>query len=152
VGDQRSVREAGNQGTLVTASGISIEVRTAGYLQEWPSQQSELVFSGLTGRTWSESPRSNRDPMQAAEVLVFAAETCREPSSYDPLDLSQWEFRVLPTSTIRPSVRALRTKFLDRHGAKPTRLDQLEYEIARVHTAARSRPSAVSSPRSGERG
>lgn len=35
-------------------------------------------------------------PEDRVHVWVFALQTCRDPHAYDPLDVDQWAFRVIP--------------------------------------------------------
>lgn len=55
-----------------------------------------------------------------ADVYVFALQACRDRKCYDPLDVGQWEFRVLPARVIREAdTRSIGVAFLERHGAWP---------------------------------
>ncbi len=82
--------------------GIKIEVKSSGYLQSWQrARPSKIVFSGLMARRWSAETGYGATPEVRADVFVFAVHTCQDPSGYDPLDLTAWQFYVLPATIIR---------------------------------------------------
>lgn len=88
---------------LLTADGTKIEVKSSAYLQSWPQKElSKLKFGGLMARSLSsETGLYSDDPEVRADVFVFAIHRCRVPDDYDPLDIGQWEFRVVPAEEIR---------------------------------------------------
>lgn len=90
---------------LETPDGVKVEVKAGAYVQAWapPQAPSQVRYSGLLARHWLEGPTGayTDTPGVRADVYVFALETCRDPQLYDPLDLSQWEFRVVPGSQVR---------------------------------------------------
>lgn len=54
----------------------------------------------MKGRRWDSATGYALAATYNADVYVFALETAREPASYDPLDLAQWTFWVLPRRTV----------------------------------------------------
>ena len=77
-------------------SKVKVEVKSSAYLQSWnQTPVSKIVFSGLTGRSWSDETGRSDEREFRADVYVFAIQTCQEPDQYDALDLSHWEFRVV---------------------------------------------------------
>lgn len=84
---------------------ITIEVKSSAYLQPWEQKRiSSLTFSGLYGtRYHPRAPGLGLDPLGKrlnAMVYVFCAQTIDEHDRYDQLDISQWEFYVVPRSAI----------------------------------------------------
>lgn len=90
---------------LRTSEGITVEVKTGAYVQAWsaPERPSTIRYNGLRARTWIEGTAGSytSEPDVRADVYVFALETCRNAAEYDPLDLAQWEFRVVPGGVVR---------------------------------------------------
>jgi len=85
---------------VVTPDGITIEVKSSAYLQAWAqTKPSRIVFSGLRARTWSENVYA-ADPTYNAQVYVFCVQTADDPKDYDPLDVRQWDFFVLPAAAL----------------------------------------------------
>jgi hypothetical protein len=84
------------------ADGTRLEVKAAGRLQSWAlkrlSKPSWSFKSVRASRVWSEERGEyvEVDPADRVHVWVFALQTAEEPALYDPLDLAQWEFRVVP--------------------------------------------------------
>ncbi len=81
--------------------GGRFEVKAAGYLQSWTSTSPTTPrwsFNSVDASTyWDEGAAMMRpvEPASRVDAWVFALQTCREPADYDPLDASQWEFRVV---------------------------------------------------------
>jgi hypothetical protein len=87
-----------------TDDGLRIEVKAGAYLQAWEQRTpSQIRFSGLRACTWSSEGGYSEAKSYNADVYVFAVQTAREHAVYNPLDMAQWEFYVLP----RPEVAAL---------------------------------------------
>ncbi|MEV7793169.1 hypothetical protein AB0O68_14410 [Streptomyces sp. NPDC087512] len=87
-----------------TDDGLRIEVKAGAYLQAWEQRApSPIRFGGLRARAWSPEAGYAEAKTYNADVYVFAVQTAREHAGYDPLDVGQWEFSVLP----RPVVAAL---------------------------------------------
>lgn len=86
---------------VVTPDGVTVEVKSSAYLQAWEQAAPSVVrFSGLRGRIWDESGGRAGQQSYNADVYVFALITTRDHASYDPLDLAQWSFWVLPRSAV----------------------------------------------------
>lgn len=102
----------------VLLDDIRIEVKSSAYLQAWEQRQlSRITFSGLKGTPYN--PRSGYDPAGKrynAQVYVFGLQTALTHETYDPLDVTQWEWYVLPRSVLSQlnqaaiSLATLRTK------------------------------------------
>ena len=90
---------------LLTPDGIKVEVKCGAYVQAWASsgKPSQVRFSGLLARSWIPGTAGSYTelPDVRADVYVFALQTCLDPARYEPLDLSQWEFRVVPGRDVR---------------------------------------------------
>src|SRR5664279_1846079 len=81
---------------------ISIEVKSSAYLQLWEQEKlSTISFSGLKGLRWF--PREGNDPegrRYNAMVYVFSVQNAQSHEEYDPMNLAQWSFYVIPRSTL----------------------------------------------------
>jgi len=85
---------------VVTPDGITIEVKSSAYLQVWAqTRPSRIVFSGLRGRTWTVNGHA-AEPTYNAQVYVFCVQTADDHEHYDPLDVHQWDFYVLPVAVL----------------------------------------------------
>ncbi|MDO9354068.1 MAG: hypothetical protein Q7T55_10255 [Solirubrobacteraceae bacterium] len=108
------------------ADGTLIEVKACGRLQSWTSTKlSTPVWnfkSVNASRVWSEASGSYEEvvPADRVHVWVFALQTAIEPHAYDPLDLKQWEFRVVPHRTLLKAAQSsARVSFFERQGISP---------------------------------
>ena len=92
---------------VLTSDGVKVEVKAAGYLQSWTSATPTVprwTYKSIDSESeWDETEARMIavDPNHRVDVWVFALQTCRDPDSYDPLDIDQWEFRVVPHRTLR---------------------------------------------------
>lgn len=134
VGDPRPGRTEWGSHDVESAEGVKIEVKTSGYWQSWAQRApSSITFQGLRSRKWSPETGYEPEPTIVADVFVFAVQAAPTAELYDPLDLSQWDFYVLPSSVIREqlgkSVGLARLKSLSRHAVK---LDGLRAEIIAI--------------------
>jgi hypothetical protein len=93
---------------LETPSGIRIEVKSAAYLQAWHQERpSRIAFDTRPTRAWD--PKTNilaAEPSRQADVYVFALLAHLEKATLDPLDVSQWQFFVLPTPVLDGRTRS----------------------------------------------
>jgi hypothetical protein len=94
---------------VVSPEGVQVEVKSSAYLQAWTqARPSSIRFGGLNGRTWDPVAGYAPAATYNADVYVFALLTGRDHASYDPLDVAQWSFWVLP----RQSVESTRQRSL----------------------------------------
>jgi hypothetical protein len=102
LGDRRPIREEWANYDVLTRDGIRVEVKAAGYLQRWrQSKPSTIRFGRFTGRSWDADTGTYDEARSVrADVFVFAVQSCTDPAAYDPLDVGQWEFFVVPASVI----------------------------------------------------
>lgn len=82
---------------------ITIEVKSSAYLQSWEQRRlSSIRFTGLKGTRFHA--RHDYDPAGKrfnAMVYVFCVQTATSHSEYRQLDLSQWDFYVLPRRVVK---------------------------------------------------
>lgn len=103
LGIKPPVRSTWDDFDLTTSDGVRIEVKSAAYLQAWPQKRlSRIVFGGLKGRAWTAEAQNQFAPERTyrADLFVFCVQTATAHDEYDPLDIDQWEFRVLRRTTL----------------------------------------------------
>jgi hypothetical protein len=82
---------------VVTSDGVTVEVKSSAYLQAWEQARlSSIRFGGLNGRTPASAGGHASAATYNAHVYVFALVDVRDHAAYDPLDVTQWKFWVLP--------------------------------------------------------
>jgi hypothetical protein len=96
------VRNEWDSWDLLTASNIKVEVKSAAFVQTWFQKGPSPIRISVPARRGWDASTNIIDPelIRRAEVYVFAILSHNEKSSIDPLNLSQWTFYVLPTSTL----------------------------------------------------
>lgn len=124
------------------ADGTRIEVKATAYLQSWvspklttPRWDFKTVDSAISwdADSGKEIPI---DPIDRADVWVFALQTCQIPNEYDPLDIDRWEFRVVPhVQLFELAQRSTGVSTLDKLGVMPVTLDGLAEAVKKARTA-----------------
>jgi hypothetical protein len=102
LGAAKGVREEWAPYDLLDPRGITVEVKSAAYIQSWHQERlSPIVFSCPKTRTWNpNSGAYEEEPRRQAHVYVFALLAHQDQATLDPLDLDQWEFYVVPTAVL----------------------------------------------------
>lgn len=131
-------RDAWEAYDLVTASGITVEVKSAAYIQSWAQKRpSRIAFSIAPARRWSANTGTyDADRRRQADVYVFALLAEKDPERIDPLDVSQWEFLVLPTRLLDqrlPNQKSVSLVALKSLAPIPATFDELATAVARAH-------------------
>lgn len=93
---------------------VRVQVKSAAYLQAWGQRKlSAITFGGLRRRPFPWSADQGfvlgETKCPKADVFVFAIETARRHEDYDPLEIDQWAFRVLPAHQITQDTLSLGT-------------------------------------------
>ncbi|WP_063767450.1 hypothetical protein [Streptomyces sp. NRRL S-1868] len=84
-----------------TEDGLRIEVKTSAYLQAWEQPElSRITFNGLRSKRWNPRTGYAEKETYNADIYVFCHQTARTHEAYDPLDLTQWDFYVLPRDVL----------------------------------------------------
>ncbi len=99
-----------------TPEGISIEVKSAAYLQSW-HQSRPSAISFRISRTYPWNPNTSQHGetrVRSADVYVFCLLAHLDHRTINPLELTQWEFYVLPTRTLDSSLSNQKTVSLSR--------------------------------------
>ncbi len=87
---------------LETKDGIKIEVKSAAFIQSWYQKQySRISFRTPKTLSWgTDTNVQSKLAKRQSDVYVFALLSHKEKSTINPLDVSQWEFFVVPTKTL----------------------------------------------------
>jgi hypothetical protein len=87
---------------LSTQEGLTIEVKSAAYLQTWGQKAiSPIRFDIAPTRFWD--PLTNvldSELRRQAMIYVFALLAIRNKAMIEPMDVSQWEFYVVSTAIL----------------------------------------------------
>ncbi len=85
---------------LITATGITVEVKSTAYLQSWKQRAlSRLEWTIGPTKAWNaETMESAVTSQRQAQVYVFALLHVTDKALLDPLNVSQWTFYVVPTT------------------------------------------------------
>lgn len=102
---------------LKSPSGVSVEVKTSGYLQTWSQNKlTKPIFSIAASKAWDyKSNEYEAESKRQADVYVFCVHNyTKKDAGLNPLDLTQWEFYVLPTETLNEKMPTQKNISLDK--------------------------------------
>jgi len=87
---------------LCTPEGVSIEVKTSGYLQTWEQKNLSAPIFGIRPTYGWDSTANlySEERIRQAKVYVFCHHKHKEQTSANPLDTRQWDFYILPTEAL----------------------------------------------------
>ena len=125
---------------------ISIEVKSAAYIQSWHQDHlSRITFNCPKSLAWDPETNLQSDVKQRqAEVYVFALLAHQDQATLDPFDLSQWEFYVVPTVWLderERSQHSITLKSLQQMHGEPVYFAGLKHAVAaaaEIHRSQRS--------------
>lgn len=127
------------------ADGTLVEVKTTGRLQSWTTKRLSTprwTFKSVqTASTWSDEVGDyvHVEPKDRVHVWVFALQTATEPNAYDPLDLDQWEFRVIPHRELLASGQtSAGVPFFDARNVRPVSYGELRQAAGAARRANES--------------
>ncbi len=129
------VREEWAPYDLRTVEGVTIEVKSAAYLQSWVQRRlSSILFNVGKRRVWDAATNQlSAEPLRPASVYVFALLAHQDRATLDPLNLDQWRFYVLSTHEIdqrERSQHSITLSSLERMGARPYPFAELRAAVA----------------------
>ena len=136
LGIENEPRISWNRYDLVSSKGVTIEVKSSGYLQTWEQDKlSDIQFGIPETFGWdSITNEYTKDKMRQAKVYVFCVHNHKEQLTINPLDISQWDFYVLPTEILNNEVGSQKTiglSALIKLGAQKCEFIDLKREISR---------------------
>ncbi len=85
---------------LVTPGGLTLEVKSAAYVQAWVQKAlSKIKFGIAPTRAFEAVTNDRTGPLKRqADVYVFCLLHHQDRATVDPLDMAHWTFYVLPTA------------------------------------------------------
>ncbi len=105
VHEANSVRSPWKRSNIISPEGISIKVKSSGYIQSWGHDElSPIIFS----------IESSDECARQSDVYVFCIHKHTEQDSLNILDLEQWTFFILPTAVLNDKVGTQKTITLNR--------------------------------------
>ncbi len=123
---------------ITTPERIKIEVKSAAYLQSWHQDRPSAISFGIA-KTYPWDPKTNQygeTQVRNTDVYVFCVLAHLDDQTIDPLELTQWKFYILPTSTLDSSLGNQKTVSLSRLkglGAVALGYDQIRNAILEAY-------------------
>jgi hypothetical protein len=122
---------------LCSRQGRTIEVKSAAYLQTWAQKAlSAISFDIAPTRFWDAATNELASmSRRQADLYVFALLAHRDKTTLDAMDLSQWEFYLLPTAVLDarlPKQKQVSLSALLRLGPVRCAFEELGPSIERV--------------------
>ena len=138
------VRDGWGPYDLLSSDGIKIEVKSSGYIQDWPQKKESKPIFGIERKLdwYLESNTYSDHQVRSSDIYVFCLYNRREtdsPDTLDPLDVTQWDFYILPTSKLEekvPEQKKIGLCSLNKLGAKKVRFEQIHETIRETHSEA----------------
>ena len=129
-----------------TPDGTRIEVKSSAYLQSWAQKTPSKPRFGLSGAAaaWDPATGESVDHVDGrVDVWVFALHSCKDHATYNPLDVSQWQFWVAPDHAVAASgQRSGGLAFVQRIAGESMGWADLRAAIAKAAEAKRQRPAS----------
>ena len=97
-----SARVEWNAFDLKTPQGLTLEVKSAAYLQSWQQKAlSQITFGIQPTRAWQAATNDHTGgPRRQADMYVFCLLHHQDKATVDPLDMDQWTFFLLRSSVL----------------------------------------------------
>ena len=126
---------------LRTPQGLTLEVKSAAYLQSWQQKApSRITFGIQPTRAWEAATNDHTGGLRRqADVYVFCLLHHQDKATVDPLDMDQWTFFLLPASALDekfPVQKSIGLASLLRMNPSCATYQELADKIARLRSAA----------------
>ena len=103
-------REEWDAYDLLTQEGWKVEVKSASYIQSWEqTKPSSISFSIKPTLFLEKDNQKTILPKRQSDLYVFCLLAHKEQETIDPLNLSHWEFYLLPTKILNERVSTQKT-------------------------------------------
>ena len=138
LGVQSGVRVSWDKYDLISPEGITVEVKSSGYLQSWFQEKPSSISFGIQ-ETYGWDKNTNQydsEKKRQADVYVFCVYKHTEPCNSNPLDLGQWDFYVLATKVLDQQLgkqERISLNALQEHGAVKCSYEELHRQIVVQH-------------------
>ena len=120
---------------LLSKQGVRIEIKTSGYLQTWEQKELSKPIFGIQPTYGWDSKSNTYETVQRrqSDIYVFCVHKHTDQATIDPLQISQWEFYLMPTEKLNDNFQSKKTASLSaliKAGAELCPYDRLR---ARIH-------------------
>lgn len=137
LGINHKVRIGWDKYDLLTEEGISVEVKTSGYLQTWEQKElSNIIFGIQPTIGWdSKTNQYDNEPKRQADIYVFCVHKHQEQETIDPLQISQWDFYLMATKVLNEKFGDQKTVSLSalvKAGAEKCEYGELKEKIVKI--------------------
>ncbi len=137
LGIQKKPRITWDSYDLKSPEGISIEVKSAAYIQTWgQSKLSDIVFNIRPTHSWN--PQTNTFDAQKrrqSDIYVFCLHNHKVQETIDITDIKQWTFYLLPTCILNekaPQQKTINLSSLLKLGAVPCTFSKMHEKIVEL--------------------
>lgn len=120
---------------LLSKKGVRIEIKATGYLQTWEQKDlSKPIFGIRPTYGWdSQTNTYDTEQRRQSDIYVFCVHKHTEQATVDPLQLSQWDFYLMPTSTLNEKLGLQRTATLSALVRAGAELCEYDHLCDRIH-------------------
>lgn len=96
---------------LISSRGLRLEIKSSAYIQSWKQKAYSTIRFGIQpSKGWNAATGEiSSDKKRQADVYIFCVLQEHNPSTVNPLELSQWIFYVVETSTLNKTNKAQKT-------------------------------------------
>ena len=132
LGTHHGVRQSWDTVDVKTKAGKTIQVKCSAYLQSWAQERlSPVRFSVKAACAWDPDTGTMKDRGRHADVYVFVHQKHTDKATLNPLDLTQFDFYVVPTAVVEARWLGWRAVSLAavREVTRPIRYAELRREI-----------------------
>jgi hypothetical protein len=133
-------REEWDAYDLITNDGLKIEIKSSSYLQSWEqSELSKIIFGIQPTIVWENNNKRSNEAKRQADIYVFCVLSHKDKTSVNPLDLSQWDFYILPTVVLneeRPNQKKITLSSLLQLNPEKVKYNNLESSINNAYNKA----------------
>jgi hypothetical protein len=99
--DFKEVRDEWDSYDIATPEGVKVEVKSAAYIQSWwQDEYSNISFSIKPSTFYDDVKEEYVGPKRHADIYVFCLLTNKDTKTINPLNVDQWEFYIVRTSTL----------------------------------------------------
>ena len=134
LGIQNKERIPWNKYDSVSPEGITIEIKTSGYLQTWGQKKLSLLNFGIRPtKAWDRMTNDfDTQKRRQADIYIFCVHKHKDQNTVNSLDINQWDFYILPSKILDEKVgnqKSISLTSLLKIGAKPCSYDNLHKKI-----------------------
>lgn len=96
---------------LKTRKGKKLEIKSSGYIQTWHQDKKSIIKFGIQPtKKWDEKAgKYGNLSERQSDIYIFCILAHKDPKTVNPLNLEQWEFYILKTSTLNKEKKNQKT-------------------------------------------